>query len=107
MANNRTRKSKRTHSHSNKRFPGKCCKATMGGIQHWYVEMFQNLGWMVLANSRGMTDKITTYKNSLYRLKMALEQKIESVNDIDNKNDAIIMLENVGILIRHVEKDFK
>ena len=49
--------------------------------------MFQNLGWMVLANSRGMTDKITTYKNSLYRLKMALEQKIESVTPTRKKNE--------------------
>lgn len=110
MANNRTKKvkqSRRTRTHSNRRFPGECCKATMGGIQHWYVEMFEKLGWMVLENSKGMTDKITTYKNSLYRLKMALEQKIESVNNIDSKNDAIIMLENVRLLIRHVEKDFK
>jgi hypothetical protein len=110
MTNNRTKKAKqsrRTRTHSNRRFPGECCKATMGGLQHWYVEMFEKLGWMILAKSKGMTDKTTTYRNSLYRLKMALEQKMNSVNNTDSKNDIIIMLENVNILIRHVEKDFR
>jgi hypothetical protein len=105
MVNNRTKKNKRVRS--NKHFPGECCKVTMAGLQHWYVEMFEKLGWMILAKSKGMTDKINTYRNSLYRLKMALEQKMTSVNNTDSKNDVVIMLDHVNVLIRHVEKDFR
>jgi len=107
MANNRTRTRKSKKTHSRRRFPGECCKATMNGLQHWYVEMFEKLGWMILAKSKGMTDKTNTYKNSLYRLKMAIEQKMSSVNNTDGKNDLVIMLDHVNILIRHVEKDFR
>jgi hypothetical protein len=78
----------------------------MKGIHMWYAETFEKLGWMVLAKSRGMTDKIQSYKNSLQRLKMALEQKKESVHDIDKHHDLGIMLDNVNTLIIHVEKDF-
>ena len=87
--------------------PGKCCDATMNGLHNWYKEMFEKLGWMVLAHSRGMTDKIQTYLNSLQRLHTALEQKIAKMHDADNKEDLIIMLKNVEELISHSQKDFK
>lgn len=32
--------------------------ATMNGIAKWYKKMFKQLGWMVLANKKGYTDKI-------------------------------------------------
>jgi predicted ATP-binding protein involved in virulence len=107
----KTRKSsKKNSSVKNKKLstesiPGKCCDATMYGINHWYHEMFEKLGWMILAKSRGMTDKIQTYLNSLHRLHTAIEQKIEKVHDIDHKNDLKIMLENVTILLQHSEMD--
>ena len=87
--------------------PGKCCDATMHGLYNWYKEMFEKLGWMVLAQSRGMTDKIQTYLNSLQRLHMALEQKITKIHDADKKEDLTIMLKNVEELLSHSQKDFK
>lgn len=91
---------KTTHSHY------KCCKATMHGLNEWYEKMFEELGWMVLAKSRGMNDKTTTYMNSLKRLKMALEYKKKHVTESDRKNDIDIMKDNLEILIAHVQKDF-
>ena len=44
-------------------FRQKCSsKATMHGLNKWYEKMFEELGWMVLAHNRGMTDKIHHYK---------------------------------------------
>jgi hypothetical protein len=35
----------------------------MSGLNQWYTEMFEKLGWMVLAKSwRGMNDKIFLIK---------------------------------------------
>ena len=85
---------------------GKCCDVTMEGLHNWYVEMFEHLGWMVLAKSRQMMDKIQTYKNSLQRLHMAIEQKMKKVHNSDSKDDLSVMLKNVNILMAHVEQDF-
>jgi len=106
-ANNSKKTKKRRHKFmSSESLPGRCCDATMHGIFKWYDETFEKLGWMILANSRGMTDKIKTYMNSLARLKMAVEKKIENIHDSDKKDDLIIMLDNINILNKHVVDDF-
>lgn len=84
------------------------CKhnATMHALNHWYEEMFEKLGWMVLAKSWGdMEDKIISYKKSLLRLRDHLACKIDSVNDKDKKKDLYIMWTNVEVLIKHANKD--
>jgi hypothetical protein len=83
-----------------------CCDATFHGIHHWFKAMFEELGWMILAKERGMMDKVMTYKNSVNRLRMAIEKKLKNTRDVDRKDDLKIMHENVCILCDHVEKDF-
>jgi len=94
------------HMSSMETIPGKCCDSTFHGLHHWYKEMFEKLGWMVLAKHRGMTDKIQVYMNSLHRLQMALEQKVAKVHEKDRKDDLLIMWENVKILLAHAQHDF-
>lgn len=89
------------------KIPGRCCEATFKGLQQWYKSVFEQLGWMILAKDKGMTDKISVYINSIYRIHMAIEQKIKKTNDLDKKEDLQIMLDNVKILLVHVQKDFK
>jgi len=81
--------------------------ATNCGLHKWYHELFEKLGWMVLANNKGHHDKIICYKKSLYRLKESIEYKINNIHDPDRKQDLQIMWYNLNMLISHVEKDFK
>jgi len=82
--------------------------ATMEWLKVWHQQMFEQLGWMVLANSKGyMNDKVQSYKKSLLRLEDKIKCKIESVHDLDKKKDLEIMLNNVKVLVAHVMKDFK
>ena len=81
--------------------------ATIYGLQEWYVAMFEKLGWMVLAKSKGhMNDKIVSYKLSLNRLEEKIRCKIKTTFDIDKQTDLRLMLQDVRILIDHVYKDF-
>lgn len=75
-------------------------------LYEWYHNMFEHLGWMILAKSQGdMEQKIVAYKHSLTKLKQQIECKINVLNDINKKNDLHIMLDNVEILIKHTNKD--
>jgi hypothetical protein len=78
---------------------------TMHGLYHWYSDMFQKLGWMVLEKSRGMSDKTTMYITSLRSLQTAIEQKRAKVKDVDHKGELLTMLNNVKVLTAHADKD--
>ena len=90
-----------------RKIPGKCCITTYKGLQQWYKSVFEQLGWMILAKDRGMKDKVSVYVNSLYRIHMAIQQKIETTVDPDRKQDLLIMETNIKVLLAHVQKEFK
>ena len=102
-----TNKTKRNRIHSIKSKTLVCENpATIQGINQWYTHIFEKLGWMILAKSKGgMNDKIVSYKKSLKRLEDKIECKMQSVHCIDKRDDLMIMLGNVKILINHVIKD--
>jgi hypothetical protein len=82
-------------------------QATMYGLHVWYKSMFEKLGWMVLAHSKGyMKDKVNTYIHSVIHLKNKIECKMNNIHDLDNKEDLKIMYANVCILLNHIKKDF-
>jgi hypothetical protein len=90
-----------------KKIPGICCETTYKGIQQWYKRVFEQLGWMILAKDRGMTDKLSVYVNSIYRIHIAIHQKIKTTLDKDRIQDLMIMEKNIKVLLTHVQKDFK
>lgn len=101
---NRTRKNRSVSSIDY--HEGECCEATFHGLNHWYTHLFEKLGWMILAKSRGMDDKITLYKTSLSRFKHSIEHKLKHTKDSDRKHDLKVMHHNICVLMEHVDKDF-
>ena len=83
------------------------CKSdvTMHGLKHWYEELFEHYGWMVLAKDKNMTDKIEMYKKSLMRLEDKLQCKMSSLHEIDRKNDIHIMYDNTKMLCAYAYKN--
>jgi hypothetical protein len=79
---------------------------TYYGLHKWYNSLFEKVGWMIIASSRGYTEKIKNYKMSLECLRAQLEKKHKKMMDKDKKEDVRIMLINVELLMAHVNKDF-
>lgn len=100
MSSRRTRKVSSSSSHTH---PGHY--ATFHGLHHWHKAMFEELGWMILAKKYGYMDKVYAYKNSVVRLKEALEKRMASMKDTDRKKDLSILHQNVITLMEHAEKD--
>jgi hypothetical protein len=90
----------------NRKIPGKVGDVTMKGINKWFKSVFEKLGYMILAKSKGMTDKIQVYINSVHRLKQAIEDKKNKVYDADKVEDLRIMSANLDVLLKHIHKDF-
>jgi hypothetical protein len=100
-------KNNRKMSRKSKTIHANCCEHTFHGLQRWYENKFEKLGWMLLAKDYGYNDKIVEYKSSLARLKQAIEHKLTHMKDADKKYDLKIMHRNINILIEHANKDFK
>ena len=81
-------------------------ETTYYALHGWYKKEFELLGWMILAKSHGFGEKIECYKTSLRHLHQAIKNKIAIIECNDKKTDLKLMLKNVDILMKHVDKDF-
>jgi hypothetical protein len=80
---------------------------TLDSLQKWYRSSFEQLGWMILALQFNYKDKVQVYKQNTLMLRDCLAKKHKKMADPDKKEDLKIMLNNVEILIKHINKDFK
>ena len=79
---------------------------TMQGLLKWSKVLFEKLGWMVLAYSRGNSfgmTKILAYKEAIKECVMGLQTKITQVQEKDRRDDLQITLNNLMILQQTVE----
>jgi len=81
-------------------------KSTYIGLHQWFKSEYEKLGWMVLAKSKGMHEKVRAYVHSVQRLHDHLECKIQETMDKDRLDDLTIMLQDVKILLAHCKHDF-
>ncbi len=84
---------------------------TFDGLHCWNKAIFEKLGWMVLVHAQGQNKAVTDcYVVEINNLMRAVEDKITKMmemNCMDKAEDLNIMLRNLDILLKHVEKDFK
>lgn len=78
--------------------------STEHGLHNWHVEMFEKLGWMVLAKEEGLDYKIITYKKSLERLLASIEHVSSEYESADRKHDLRVLGLRVMCLKDFVEK---
>jgi hypothetical protein len=72
----------------------------------WYKNVFEKLGWMILAKNKGEHSKVHAYVNDVQRLYYQLDCKIKDTRDHDRKQDLRIMHKNIKCLLEHIHKDF-
>jgi hypothetical protein len=104
-----TRKHKRRLFHRIRKTKGnheEPATATFMGLQRWFKELYEELGWMVLAKELGYEDKLVGYKMKLKRFDQALAGAERELQDPDKIRDIEIMKDKIRILEKHVHKDF-
>ena len=80
--------------------------ATFMGLQMWFKDLYEELGWIVLAKEMGYDDKINSYKIRLKRFDQALAGAERELQDPDKIRDLNIMKDKIKVLEKHVHKDF-
>jgi len=60
--------------------------------------MFEKFGWMLLAYTKGYTNELDQFMNSIQDLHTSVKEKINDVTLLDNKKDLIILKENIESL---------
>jgi hypothetical protein len=83
-----------------------CKNKSTYGLHQWFKSEFEKLGWMVLANELNMHEKIHDYMHSVQRLHDHLECKVHETKDPDRRDNLIIMMNQVKILLKHCKRDF-
>jgi hypothetical protein len=72
----------------------------------WYNSSFEKFGSMILEKHNGYSDKVSSYKTDVLRLRDCISKKHSKINAPSKKEDLRIMLDNIEVLIKHMKKDF-
>ena len=79
-------------------------ECTMNCLNHLFQCKFEKLGWMAIANEYGYDIKVASYLQSISHLKESIKSKINTVHDLDRKDDLKIMLNHTETLITAAHK---
>jgi hypothetical protein len=79
---------------------------TFHGLNQWYKNLFEKLGWMVLKFKKGNQDKVKQYTKSIEHFLLIADKKLDQTQDFDQKQDILIMINDVISLFEHVKEDF-
>ena len=73
---------------------------TLNGLEKWTSHLYEQLGWMTLANETGGEDKVSSYIISMKKLKNSIESRLKIITSEDAKLD----LENLLLNVKHLMK---
>lgn len=93
--NTKTRKNSTT-------LPQHAC--TFDGVECWFKEKYEKLGWMVLAKAKGYDFKIKPYKMSIKHLLMTIENLMTEYNDSDKLHDLKVLHMDTQVLMVTADK---
>ena len=77
---------------------------TFHGLHKWVCSMYEKLGWMAKAMQHENSLKVQAYIESLAHLESSLKRKHEKTRDADNRNDLMILLNQVILLQVYMKK---
>lgn len=72
----------------------------------WYNSSFEKFGLMFLEKHNGYSDKVSSYKTDVMRLRDCISKKHSNMNAPSKKEDLRIMLDNIEVLIKQIHKNF-
>lgn len=79
---------------------------TLHGLEKWTCNMYEQLGWITLANESGREDKVGTYLTSIKKLKNSIESRLKIITSEDARLDLDSLLSKVKHLIKITNKLF-
>ena len=95
-----------TKTRKNKRTPLTLANSTGDNVEHWFHNMLDKVGYMVMAKGKGMTFKIKAYKQSFENLIKTIEILREEYTERDRKRDLTVLLRKAtyvyGFVKRHL-----
>jgi len=63
----------------------------MAQLNGWFRAMYEKLGWMVLAEAKGMGHKVVEYKRSVKHLVEAIENLMREYTDMNRIHDLKVL----------------
>jgi len=77
---------------------------TFHGLHKWVCSMYEKLGWMAKAMQHDNSLKVKAYIESLAHLESSIKRKHEQTRNADNRDDLMILLNQVLILQAYMKK---
>jgi hypothetical protein len=86
----------------------KIADVTLNGMEQWMKFQYEQLGWMTLAYSNNMEEKVISYIKANNNLKFAIEKRLTELNskDVEIKKDLFIIHRKITHLISTCNKLF-
>lgn len=79
---------------------------TLHGLEKWTIHMYEQLGWITLANESGREDKVAVYITSINKLKKSIQSRLKIITSEDARIDLVNLMSKVEHLIKITSKLF-
>jgi hypothetical protein len=77
---------------------------TFHGLECFHKKLYNKMGWMVLSKAKGMSWKVSAYKQSINQLVNSIEHVMQEYRDQDRIHDMNVLHMNAKCLQEFVKK---